>query len=184
MHVLLRLTRVLRRTTMAPLLVAAIAAGALTACGASSDGDQSSGPEPSPSLSAEDQDAAAFENLYADFLSIDENTETREQLAKVLAGPALGDELNGAEGLRAEGKHVEGRLTYSGFEVTDHSDTSMVARVCSDTSGTTVFDSSGKPIPDDGDKEVSLAMKATRASSDSPWRISEIVRDDTVQACA
>jgi hypothetical protein len=153
----------------------------LTGCAAPPAADPA--PAPTPSLTQEQQDEAAFEDLYAELLSIDENAETREQLAEVLAAPALDDELNGAESIKAKGEHVEGRLTYSRFEVTDHSDTSMIARVCSDTSGTTVFDSTGKPISDDGDHAISLAMKATRASSETPWRISEIVRDDGVQAC-
>ncbi|OUE31677.1 hypothetical protein BFL35_03800 [Clavibacter michiganensis] len=140
-------------------------------------------PAPTASLTQEQQDDQAFQDLYAEFLSIDENTETREQLAEVLASPALEDELNGTESIRARGERVEGRLTYSRFEVTDHSETAMIARVCSDSGGTTVFDSTGEPISDEGDHAVSLAMKATRASLETPWRISEIVRDDGVRAC-
>ncbi|WP_440694420.1 hypothetical protein [Clavibacter nebraskensis] len=166
---------------MVGVLTIALASFMVSGCSASPEAHPE--PAPTPSLTQEQQDEAAFEDLYATLLSIDENTETREELAEVLAAPALDDELNGAESIKGAGEHVEGRLTYSHFEVTDHSETSMIARVCSDTSGTTVFDSSGKPMSNDNNDEVSLAMKATRASSATPWRISEIVRDDGVRAC-
>jgi hypothetical protein len=154
----------------------------LTGCGAAPAPD----PAPAPSLTQEQQDEAAFRDVFTRYVSLDQSQETEEVLSGLLTGDALEGELSSVRDTQEKGQHGEGKATESAFEVTSHGSDSqgdfMVAQACLDVSGIRIIDQTGADVTPSRDARLSLQMKAKK-SSDGSWRISDSLRNEAVKAC-
>lgn len=144
-------------------------------------------PAPTPSLTQEEQDDAAFEEVYAGYNRLSLETESEEDLRAFLTGDALESDTNDLKESQRSGKRIVGKDTYSAFQVTDRGTdpqgaTYMTAQTCLDVSGTRVLGASGEDVTPARDDRLSLQMKAIRLP-DGTWRISDFVRNDDVHAC-
>jgi hypothetical protein len=144
-------------------------------------------PAPTPSLTQEQQDDKAFQDVFTRYVSLDSSEETEEILSGLLTGDALDGELSSVRDTQERGQHGEGKAVASAFEVTSHGSDGqgdfMVGQACLDVSGIRILDASGKDVTPSRDTRLSLQMKATRAV-DGTWRISESLRNESVHACA
>lgn len=156
----------------------------LAGCGAAHAPDPA--PAPAPSLTQEQQDEAAFHDLFARYVNLDQSQETQDVLSGLLTGDALEGELSSVRDIQERGQHGEGKATGSAFEVTSHGSDSqgdfMVAQACLDVSGIRILDQTGVDVTPSRDARLSLQMKAKK-SSDGSWRISDSLRNEAVQAC-
>ncbi|WP_414172238.1 hypothetical protein [Clavibacter tessellarius] len=139
-------------------------------------------------MTQEQQDDAAFEDVITRYAALDANSLTDEDLKVLLTGDVLRSEEAGLKEAREKGQRTDGEDLISGFQVTDRGlDTLgaqyMTAQVCLDVSGTRIIDVTGADVTPERVARQSLQVKAVK-SEDALWRISDIVRNDGVQACA
>jgi len=165
--------------------LAALSIAALSGCASPSTPDPA--PAPTPSLTQEQQDDAAFQDVFTRYVDLDANTDTDDDLAQLLTGNVLESEKSGLADARRTGERQAGKEITSGFQVTDRGlDSSgmqyMTAQVCVDSSGTRLLDAEGKDVTPQRDTRLSLQVKAIM-SPDAIWRISDIVRNEKVHAC-
>jgi len=158
---------------------------ALTGCAASTTPEPA--PAPTPSLTQEQQDDAAFRDVFTSYVDLDANTDTDDDLAQLLTGNVLKGEKSDLADARRTGERQTGKEIASGFQVTDRGlDPAglqyMTAQVCVDSSGTRLLDAAGKDVTPQRDTRLSLQVKAIK-SEDAVWRISDIVRNEGVHAC-
>jgi hypothetical protein len=144
---------------------------------------QDPAPAPTPSLTQEQQDDQAFEDILSGFLALPFQGESTDDLRPFLTGDALADEQREIEQYRSAQETVDGKDTYYGFRVTDRGAGYMVAQVCLDISGTRVLDSDGKDVTPQRSPAVSLQLKAVESDGGGSWRISDLVPNDKVHAC-
>lgn len=161
-----------------------LCAAALSGCSGTSSADPAPSAPPPPALTTQQQDAAAFESVYAKYIALSPDTETESDLRPLLTGSALTDSVNALNASKATGQRVQGSSSYSRFTVTEYGDKYMVAQVCFDFSGIRVVDKSGSDISDPKSKTTSLQVKAVQEQVGASWRISDIVKNDQVHACA
>jgi hypothetical protein len=187
MHERLRGTQQIRprRRTAAAGSLTLLAAAALAGCTAAPP--PAPEPVPTPSLTQEQQDDRAFQDVMTRYVDLDANSDTEEDLAALLTGNVLDSEKSGLAEARRTGVRTDGKDAISGFEVTDRGfDPAgiryMTAQVCLDSSGTRLIDPNGEDVTPDRDPRLSLQVKAV-TSGDSVWRISDIVRNEDVRAC-
>ncbi|PPF50006.1 hypothetical protein C5B94_15715 [Clavibacter michiganensis] len=145
-------------------------------------------PSPVPSLTQEQQDDAAFRDVMTRYNELDGATATDDDLVPLLTGSVLESEKQSIESARETGESVEGLATLSGFRVTDRGVDGdqapyMTAQVCLDVSGTRIRDTQGTDVTPARDSRLSLQVKSVKGS-DEAWRISDIVRNEDVHACA
>jgi hypothetical protein len=144
-------------------------------------------PAPSPSLTQQQQDDQAFHDVVTLYADLDANSLTEDDLTALLTGDVLESEKSGLRDAREKGQRTDGEELVAGFQVTDRGldprgAQYMTAQVCLDVSGTRIIDSAGSDITPDRATRQSLQVKAIR-SVDGLWRISDIVRNDSVHAC-
>ena len=166
---------------------AAVLATTLLLAGCTAASDPAPTPAPAPSLTQEQQDDAAFRDVFERYVGLDANTDTEQDLADLLTGNVLDGEKSGLADERQSGERQVGKATTSGFEVTDRGKDPaglqyMTAQACLDSSGARLLDRDGKDITPQRDTRLSLQVKAVR-SEDAHWRISDIVRNEDVRAC-
>ncbi|RII98661.1 MULTISPECIES: hypothetical protein [Clavibacter] len=156
----------------------------LTGCAPSST--PTPAPAPTPSLTQEQQDEAAFRDVFTRYVSLDQSQETEEILAGLLTGDALEGEISSVRDTQGKGQHGVGKATESAFQVTSHGSDAqgdfMVAQACLDVSGVRILDQTGDDVTPSRDVRLSLQMKAKR-STDGLWRISDSLRNESVRAC-
>ncbi|MFT2712777.1 hypothetical protein [Clavibacter sp. Sh2126] len=174
-----------RRRAAAAALLVALSVTALGGCAPSETPDPT--PAPAPSLTQEQQDDAAFLNVMTEYVDLDPNTLTDDDLEKLLTGNLLQGEKSGLQDSRKNGERSDGLVVMSGFAVTDRGlDPEglqyMTAQACLDSSGTHVRDSAGNEIKPARDARLSLQIKAVK-TPDASWQISDIVRNESVRAC-
>jgi hypothetical protein len=175
-----------RRRAAAAASLTLLAAAALGGCAAAPP--PAPEPVPTPSLTQEQQDDQAFEDVFARYVRLDPSDETEEVLSGLLTGDALEGEVASVEETKEKGQHGVGKATSSSFEVTSRgTDTQgvdfMVAQACLDVGGTRILDAAGNDVTPQRDDRLSLQMKATR-STEGTWRISDSLRNEAVNACA
>jgi hypothetical protein len=168
-------------------LAVALAIPVMAGCTAAPPADPAPTPAPSPSLTQEQQDDEAFRDVLDRYVDLDANTDTEEDLAQLLTGSALDGEKSGLADARRTGERQDGKEVASGFQITDRGIDPdglpyMTAQVCLDSSGTRLIDANGQDITPQRDTRLSLQVKAVR-SGDSPWRISDVLRNEDVHAC-
>jgi hypothetical protein len=173
------------RVSRAPSKALAVLVVTIGLCGCAPHAPREVGT--TPSLTQEQQDAAAFEDLYRSYVALPLNEETEDDLREVLTGSALESDLENLRADRQSNRRTEGKDTFRGFLVTDQGNDPetgdyMVAQACLDVSGTRLLDAGGQDVTPLRDEAVSLQMKAVR-TADSTWRISDFVRNDGVRAC-
>ncbi|OQJ49438.1 hypothetical protein B5P19_01100 [Clavibacter sepedonicus] len=144
-------------------------------------------PAPAPSLTQDQQDDAAFHDVFMRYVDLDANTLTDQDLAALLTGSVLKSEQAGLHKAREQGQRTDGQELVSEFEVTDRGIDPqgaqyMTAQVCLDIGGTRIIDSNGADVTPDRAVRQSLQVKAIK-SGDALWRISDIVRNEDVHAC-
>ncbi|RII94753.1 hypothetical protein DZF95_03385 [Clavibacter michiganensis] len=143
-------------------------------------------PTPAPSLTQEQEDDAAFRDVFERYASLDPSEENEETLAGLLSGDALDGEVSSVRDTHDKNQHSVGRATTSGFEVTSRGSDAqgdfMVAQACLDVSGIRILDASGNDVTPQRDARLSLQMKAKR-STDGTWKISDSLRNEAVHAC-
>jgi hypothetical protein len=166
---------------------AAVLATTLLLAGCTAASDPAPTPAPAPSLTQEQQDDAAFRDVFTRYVDLDANTDTEEDLAQLLTGSVLDGEKSGLADERRTGVQTRGKDVMSGFEVTDRGlDPAgaqyMTAQVCLDVSGRRLIDSTGADVTPVRDPRLSVQVKAVK-SEDALWRISDIVRNEDVHAC-
>jgi hypothetical protein len=142
---------------------------------------------PTPSLTQEQQDEAAFEKLFAAYDSLSFESETEDDLQGFLTGDALDSDTTQLKESQRSGGKIVGRDIHSGFRVTDRGTDPegaayMTAQTCLDVSGTRVLDASGNDVTPARDDRLSMQVKAIRLP-DGTWRISDFVRNEDVHAC-
>lgn len=157
----------------------------LAGCGAAHAPDPA--PAPAPSLTQEQQDEAAFHDLFARYVAIDLSTEAESDLTPLLTGSALQGELDSLEYSADNHQKVIGKATSRNFQVTDQGSDSqgseyMTAQACLDISGTRTVDAEGNDVTPPRDAAVALQMKAVKIA-DGSWRISDSVRNEDTHAC-
>nr|WP_228494639.1 hypothetical protein [Clavibacter sp. VKM Ac-2873] len=154
--------------------------------GCASSSSPSPTPAPPPPLTQEQQDEAAFRDVFTRYVSLDQSQETGEVLSGLLTGDALEGELSSVRDTQEKDQHSVGKATESGFEVTSHGSDSegdfMVAQACLDVSGIRILDHAGSDVTPSRDARLSLQMKAKK-SADGSWRISDSLRNEAVRAC-
>jgi hypothetical protein len=175
-----------RRRAAAAASLTLLAAAAISGCATAPP--PAPEPVPTPSLTQEQQDDQAFEDVMTRYDALDPNTDTEADLETLLTGSVLEGERESLRKSRDAGETVEGLDTMSGFLVTDRGTDKqqaqyMTAQVCLDVSGTRIRDSAGTDVTPSRDPRLSLQVKAIR-SDDGMWRISDIVRNEDVHACA
>lgn len=144
-------------------------------------------PAPAPSLTQDQQDDRAFHDVVTRYAGLDANSLTEDDLAALLTGNVLESEKSGLQDAREKGQRTDGEETVSGFQVTDRGldpqgAQYMTAQVCLDVSGTRIIDATGRDVTPERESLLSLQVKAIK-SEDALWRISDIVRNDSVHAC-
>jgi hypothetical protein len=144
-------------------------------------------PAPAPSLTQEQQDDQAFQDVLKRFVDLDANSLTDEDLKALLTGSVLKSEETGLQDARQRGQRTDGEELMSGFEVTDRGIDPqgaqyMTAQVCLDVSGMRLIDSNGADVTPERELRQSLQVKAVK-SGDAMWRISDFVRNEGVHAC-
>jgi FlaG/FlaF family flagellin (archaellin) len=144
-------------------------------------------PAPTPSLTQEQQDDEAFHDVMTRYVDLDANSLTDEDLKALLTGSVLKSEETGLQDARQKGQRTEGEELVSGFEVTDRGldpqgAQYLTAQVCLDVSGMRLIDSNGADVTPEREVRQSLQVKAVK-SGDALWRISDIVRNESVHAC-
>jgi hypothetical protein len=174
-----------RRRAAAAASLTLLAAAALGGCAAAPP--PAPEPVPTPSLTQEQQDDQAFEDVMTRYVDLDANSDTEEDLAELLTGNVLDSEKSGLAEARRTGVRTDGKDVISGFQVTDRGlDPAgvqyMTAQVCLDFSGTRLINPDGQDVTPDRDPRLSLQVKAV-TSGDALWRISDIVRNEDVRAC-
>jgi hypothetical protein len=162
-----------------------VSIAALSGCAASTTPEPA--PVPTPSLTQEQQDDAAFQDVFTRYTSMDPADETEATLSPLLTGDALSGEISAVETSKQKGQREEGLATTSAFEITGRGvDTQgtkyMVAQACLDVSGTRTVDQAGNDVTPQRDNRLSLQMKAIQFA-DGSWRISDSVRNEKVRAC-
>ncbi|OUE08610.1 hypothetical protein CMsap09_06655 [Clavibacter michiganensis] len=143
---------------------------------------------PTPALSQEQWDAAAFKDLYTRYVDLPLDEETEDELRGLLTGRALESDLESLASDRASGRRIVGKETFRRFSVTDRGDDPqsgeyMVAQACLDVGGTRFVDAGGTDVTPQREALLSLQIKAVRVEG-GDWRISDFVRNDEVRACA
>ncbi|WP_445337141.1 hypothetical protein [Clavibacter sp. CFBP 8614] len=138
-------------------------------------------------MTQEQQDDAAFQDLFTRYSHLDPNTTSDEELTQLLTGDVLSSERKYISQARNSGETTDGLSTISAFEVTDRGVDAqkmeyLTAQLCLDVSGTRILDKDGKDITPSRDSRLSLQAKSIRAE-DRTWRISNIVRNEDVHAC-
>jgi len=139
-------------------------------------------------LTQEQQDDAAFQDLFSRYETLDPNGMTNEILESLLTDKALADEQKELSNSSTELKTYEGVASVSNFLVTSRGKDNaandyMVGQACLDVSRTRVLDVNGNQINPDRPPTISMQMKALKVS-DGSWRIGEVVRNDSVGACS
>jgi hypothetical protein len=167
--------------------VVLISASLLAGCTAPPSSELAPDPAPSPTLTQEQQDDEAFRDVMTRYVALDANSLTEDDLASVLTGNVLKGEEEGLQEARREGQLTEGKELMSGFQVTDRGRDPqgaqyMTAQVCLDTSGIRIVNSNGEDVTPQRDPRLSLQVKAIK-SEDDLWRVSDMVRNDSVHAC-
>jgi hypothetical protein len=162
-----------------------LAAAALGGCAAAPP--PAPEPVPTPSLTQEQQDDQAFEDVFARYVSLDLATEKDDDLSPLLTGSALQGELDSLQYSADRHQRVVGKPTASGFRVTDRGTDSegvpyMTAQACLDLSGTRTLDADGNDVTPSRDQRLALQMKAVR-TTDGTLRISDSVRNEETHAC-
>jgi hypothetical protein len=183
----LPLRRRRRGGAAARALAVVIAIPALAGCVAAPPGAPAPTPAPSPTLTQEQQDDAAFRDVFTRYVDLDANTDTEDDLAQLLTGNVLEGEKSGLADARRTGERQDGKEAASGFQVTDRGVDPdglpyMTAQVCLDSSGTRLLDANGEDVTPQRDARLSLQIKAVK-SGDSSWRISDLLRNEDVHAC-
>jgi hypothetical protein len=158
----------------------------LTGCAAAAPPQAEGGASPS-TPSQDEQDARAFQDLYAKYVALHLDTVDEDDLTPLLTGDLLEEARAELSDSRGEGRHAIGQYTYSRFLVTQHGvdDTGtgfMVAQACLDVTGTRIDDADGKDVTPDRDPLLSMQMKAIE-TNEGAWRISDALRNDEVRAC-
>ncbi|MFT7711968.1 hypothetical protein ACMT9Y_13480 [Clavibacter tessellarius] len=138
-------------------------------------------------MTQEQQDDAAFQDVFARYVNLSTTEETDEELSQLLTGDALQSEIASVRDISQKGESQEGKSRMSAFEVTSRGRdpqgvSYMVAQACLDVSGTRILDSGGRDVTPKRDDRLSLQMKAIKSEADS-WRISDSLRNETVHAC-
>lgn len=163
-------------------VLAVLVAGALlTSCADANP--PTPAPSPVPSLTQDQQDDEAFQGLVEGFLDLPFEGETADELQPFLTGEALEDEVREISRYQSEQQTVVGEDTFYGFAVTARGSGYMVGQACLDVSGTRVLGSGGEDATPKRSPTVSVQLKAVRGEDDA-WRISDIVPNDEVHACA
>ncbi|MBM7387939.1 FlaG/FlaF family flagellin (archaellin) [Clavibacter michiganensis] len=165
---------------------AAVLATSLLLAGCTAASAPAPTPAPAPSLTQEQQDDAAFRDVFERYASLDPSGENEETLSGLLSGDALDGEVASVRDTQDKKQHSVGRATTSGFEVTSRGSDAqgdfMVGQACLDVSGIRILDASGNDVTPQRDARLSLQMKAMR-STDGTWRISDSLRNEAVHAC-
>ena len=179
------LSRTHRARATAIAALATFSFVALSGCAASTTPEPA--PAPTPSLTQEQQDDAAFQDVFTRYVAIDLGAETKDELMPILTGSALQGEIDALEYSAEHSQKVTGKVTSSGFRVTDRgSDTEgkqyMTAQACLDLSGTRTLSSDGSDVTPVRDQRLAVQMKAVRVD-DGSWRISDSVRNEETHAC-
>ncbi|MDA3805191.1 MULTISPECIES: hypothetical protein [Clavibacter] len=169
-----------RRRAAAAALLVALSVTALGGCAPSETPDPT--PAPAPSLTQEQQDDAAFEDVLSGFLALPFEGETQDDLRPFLVGDALTNEQREISQYQSSQQTVVGKDTYYNFRVTDRGSNYMVAQVCLDVSGTRVLDAEKRDVTPKRDSTISLQLKAV-FNENNAWRISDLVPNDKVRAC-
>ncbi|WP_250890390.1 hypothetical protein [Clavibacter michiganensis] len=138
-------------------------------------------------MTQEQQDDAAFQDVFTRYSRVDPNTVSDEQLTQLLTGDVLSSERKYISQARDSGETTDGLSIISGFQVTDRGVDAqqaeyLTAQLCLDVSGTRILDKDGKDVTPSRDARLSLQAKSIRAD-DRTWRISDIVRNEDVHAC-
>jgi hypothetical protein len=159
----------------------------LVGCTAPPWSEPAPAPAPSPTLTQEQQDDEAFHDVMTRYVDLDANSLTDEDLKALLTGSVLKSEETGLQDARQKGQRTEGEELVSGFEVTDRGIDPqgaqyLTAQVCLDVSGMRLIDSNGADVTPEREVRQSLQVKAVK-SGDALWRISDIVRNESVHAC-
>nr|WP_228512170.1 hypothetical protein [Clavibacter sp. VKM Ac-2872] len=155
--------------------------------GCASSSEPAPTPAPAPSLTQEQQDEAAFQDLFARYVGIDLTRETEADLTPLLTGSALRGELDSLKYSADNHQKVIGKATSRSFRVTDRGSDAlgsdyMTAQACLDISGTRTVDEHGNDVTPQREAAVALQMKAVKIA-DGSWRISDSVRNEDTHAC-
>jgi hypothetical protein len=181
-----RRTRPRRPVAAAGPLMLAVAA-ALSACTASPPLPPAPRPLPTTSMTQEQQDDQAFQDVFVRYVNLDLGTEKEEDLAPLLTGTALQGELESLQYSIDRHQHVVGKPTASGFRITDRGTDPegvpyMTAQACMDLSGTRTLDADGNDVTPSRDERLALQMKAVRIP-DGTLRITDSLRNEETRAC-
>jgi hypothetical protein len=173
-----------RRSAATAALVVVVVSSVIAGCSATGSAPS---PAPSPSLTQEQQDDEAFQDVFTRYVDIDLGTETPDTLRPLLTGSALQGELDSLQYSADHGQRVVGKTTSRGFKVTDrgtdpHGANYMTGQACLDLSGTRMLDASGRDVTPVRDNLLPLQMKALKGD-DGSWKISDSVRNDETHAC-
>jgi hypothetical protein len=143
--------------------------------------------QPTETMSVAQQDAQTFQDEYSAYVSLSLESISKDDLAPLLTGDVLAESLSEIADARARGTRFVGKYRYYGFQVTEHGNDAagreyMVAQACLDVTGTRILDATGQDTTPARDPTTSMQMKAVRLD-DGTWRISDVVRNDEVDAC-
>ncbi|WP_190318614.1 hypothetical protein [Clavibacter michiganensis] len=139
-------------------------------------------------MTQEQQDDAAFQELFSRYEDLDPNRMTNDILESLLTDKALADEQKELSNSSTDVMTYEGVAHVSNFLVTsrgkdDAENDYMVGQACLDVSQTRVLDTNGNQVNADRPPTISMQIKALKIS-DGSWRIGEVVRNDSVAACS
>jgi hypothetical protein len=177
----------MRLRTPTPVVVVSTGLLLTLVLGGCSSSASNTSPVPTATLSKAEQDARTVQEEYAAYVSLPLDTISEGDLTPLLTGDVLAESLTEIADAKQQGTHAIGTYRYSNFAVTDQGidaagNSYMVAQACLDVTGSRIKDSSGNDITPDRQPSVSMQLKAVTVD-DGTWRISDVLRNDAVNAC-